>query len=121
MMHDWSCAWVSTITIFIIGPGRNLPQKRPVFAGSPSIKYKKRMSIALKFPRDLTQIDVNNLGELIWWSNHLGINPERVLSIVDKVGNRAKDVRNYHWRHNGSNITLEINGSQIASNTKKRT
>ena len=78
------------------------------------------MSIASKLPRDLTQIDVNNLGELIWWSYHLGINPERVLSIVDKVGNRVKDVRNYHWRHNGSNIIAETNDLQIASNTKKR-
>lgn len=69
------------------------------------------MSIALKLPRDLTQIDVNNLGELIWWSYHLSISPERVLSIVDKVGNRAKDVRNYHWRHNGSNINAETNAS----------
>lgn len=77
------------------------------------------MSIALKLPRDLTQIDVNNLGELIWWSYHLGINPERILSIVDKVGNRVKDVRNYHWRHNGNN-TGETNALQIASNTKKR-
>ena len=78
------------------------------------------MSIGSKLPRDLTQIDVNNLGELIWWSNHLGINPERVLSIVDKVGNRVKDVRNYHWRHNGCNISVETNTLQIASNTKKR-
>ena len=54
------------------------------------------MSIEIKMPKDLIKINVTNLGELIWWSNHLGICPERILAIIDKVGTSAKEIMEYN-------------------------
>ena len=53
------------------------------------------MSIEIKIPKDRTKIDANNLGELVWWSHHLGIRPEKMLSIIEKVGISAKEIREY--------------------------
>ena len=54
------------------------------------------MSIEIKRPKDLSKIEVNNLGELIWWSHHLGIGPEKLLSIISKVGASPKETREYN-------------------------
>ena len=53
------------------------------------------MSIQIKLPSDFTNIDVNELGEVIWWTNHLGISPEELLSIVNKVGSSTAEVKKY--------------------------
>ena len=53
------------------------------------------MSIQIKLPSDFTKIDVNELGEVIWWTNHLGISPEDLLSIVNKVGPSTAEVRKH--------------------------
>lgn len=58
------------------------------------------MSIEIQIPKDLKKIDVNNLGELIWWTNHLGICPEKILSIIEKVGNSIVEIRGYTWFEN---------------------
>ncbi len=47
----------------------------------------------MKLPKDLSQIDTNNLGEFIWWSAHLGSGCEELLSAIKKVGNNTKAVR----------------------------
>ena len=47
----------------------------------------------IKIPRDQSKINVNDTGEFIWWSNHLGINLEELLRIVERVGNSATNVR----------------------------
>jgi hypothetical protein len=36
-------------------------------------------------PADKGKIDVNEPGEIIWWSNHLGVGLEIILSLVKKV------------------------------------
>ena len=51
------------------------------------------MSIQIKLPSDFTKIDVNELGEVIWWTNHLGVSPEELLSIVNKVGPSTAEVK----------------------------
>lgn len=53
------------------------------------------MSIEIQMPKDFTKIDVNELGEFIWWSHHLGIGLEQLLSIVSSVGPNCTDVREY--------------------------
>ena len=53
------------------------------------------MSVKIKLPTDFTKIDLNDLGELIWWSNHLGISPEELLSIINKVGSSLEEIKNY--------------------------
>ena len=53
------------------------------------------MSIKIKLPSDFTKIDVNDLGEFIWWSNHLGISPETLLSIINKVGTSIKEINKH--------------------------
>ena len=64
----------------------------------------------MKIPSDLSKIDVNDLGELIWWSAHLDIGPEELMSIICKVGSSLESIRKYqetrHKEENkkGSNI-----------------
>ena len=53
------------------------------------------MSIEIKIPKDRIKIDVNNLGEFIWWSHHLGIGPEKLLTIIGKAGVSVKEIREY--------------------------
>ena len=60
------------------------------------------MSIKIKLPADFTKVDVNDLGELIWWSNHLGISPEKLLSIINKVGSSIEEINKYNPGNNGS-------------------
>jgi hypothetical protein len=60
------------------------------------------MSIRIKLPTDFTKIDVNDLGEVIWWSNHFGISPEKLLSIINKVGTSSEEVIRYKSKKNGS-------------------
>jgi Protein of unknown function (DUF3606) len=40
-------------------------------------------------PKDLSRIDVNHVGELLWWSYQLGTTPEKLVTIVDEVGPSA--------------------------------
>jgi len=51
--------------------------------------------IQIKIPKDSSKIDVNNLGEFIWWSAHLGTGFEKLMSAVEKVGNNSIVVRKY--------------------------
>ena len=53
------------------------------------------MIIKLKIPVSVDYVNINDLGELIWWTAHLGIGPEKLLFIIDKVGTSAKDIRKY--------------------------
>lgn len=59
------------------------------------------MSIEIKIPADFDKIDVNDLGVLIWWSNHLEISPERILTIIDNVGTSVVAIKQYK-RLNGN-------------------
>ena len=47
----------------------------------------------MKKPTDMTKININDIGELIWWSYHMGTNPEKILSVINKVGNGVEQVR----------------------------
>ncbi|MEO7310401.1 MAG: DUF3606 domain-containing protein [Chitinophagaceae bacterium] len=44
-------------------------------------------------PKDTSKINVNDIGEMIWWSYQLSTNPEKIISIVHKVGIAAEEVR----------------------------
>ena len=55
------------------------------------------MSIDVKIPANFDKVNTNELGELLWWTAHLGIGPEKLLSIINIVGNTAEDIRKYHW------------------------
>ena len=59
------------------------------------IKFIMGRDLNMKIPTDLAIIDTNNLGELIWWSAHLGVGPEKLLDAIGKVGNKIEVVRNY--------------------------
>jgi hypothetical protein len=52
-------------------------------------------NLAIKLPKDLTQINCNDFGELIWWCNHLGISPEKLLQTIAAIGSSAIAVRKY--------------------------
>ena len=47
----------------------------------------------LKKPADLTKINTNDMGELLWYSYILNTSPEKLLSIVDEVGNLTERVK----------------------------
>ena len=53
------------------------------------------MIIKIKIPVSFENVNTNDLGELIWWSAHLGHGPEKLLSIIDKVGTSTKNIRKY--------------------------
>ncbi|MEO6548047.1 MAG: DUF3606 domain-containing protein [Ferruginibacter sp.] len=74
-------------------PATILPKIRTEFAYNPGIYL--LMSVEIKIPKDHSKIDVNDAGELIWWSIHLGISPEKLLSIVNKIGPSRKVIRDY--------------------------
>lgn len=44
-------------------------------------------------PANLSKINTNDYCELIWWSYILMVSPERLLGIVDKVGNSTEQVK----------------------------
>ena len=71
------------------------------------------MSIQIKLPSDFTKIDVNELGEVIWWTNHLSISPEELLSIMNKVGTSTAEIKKYKSANNlpGSNKAATSNGN----------
>ncbi|UEG49629.1 DUF3606 domain-containing protein [Ferruginibacter lapsinanis] len=51
--------------------------------------------LKIKLPSNFEKINVNHCGEFIWWTAHLGIGPEKLLSIIDKVGNSVPEIRKY--------------------------
>lgn len=48
-----------------------------------------------KKPKDLTKINTNDLGELLWWSYYLGTSPENLLSIIQEHGDTVIEVKKY--------------------------
>lgn len=44
-------------------------------------------------PKDLTKINSNDMGELLWWSYILNTTLEKLLTTIDKVGNSTELVR----------------------------
>ena len=51
--------------------------------------------LKMQMPLNQTSIDINSLGELIWWCAHLGVSPEKLLSVTEKVGNSLEKVNAY--------------------------
>jgi hypothetical protein len=51
------------------------------------------MDYEIKKPKNLGKININDMGELLWWSYMLSISPEQLLAIVEEVGNTADAVR----------------------------
>jgi hypothetical protein len=44
-------------------------------------------------PKDLTKINVNDFGELLWWSYHLNVSPEKILTTIEVFGNSVEQVK----------------------------
>lgn len=53
------------------------------------------LEYSVEKPGDLTKINSNNVGELLWWSYILAFSPESILTTVDKVGSSTAEVRKY--------------------------
>ena len=49
----------------------------------------------IRKPKDLSKINSNHMGELLWWSYQLGTYPEKLLSIINKAGNSVEQVRRH--------------------------
>jgi len=46
-------------------------------------------------PEDRSRINVNEPWELKYWSKTLGVTPDRLKEVVQKVGTRTEDVEQY--------------------------
>jgi hypothetical protein len=44
-------------------------------------------------PTDLSRIDTNNLGELLWWSYILDTSPEKIVTIIHNGTNTPDGIR----------------------------
>ena len=62
-------------------------------------KYNQGNDFQIKKPVDLTRINSNNIGELLWWSYHLGTSPEKIISIISKSGNLLEEVQKHLKDH----------------------
>ena len=45
-------------------------------------------------PKDLNKINSKHLGELLWWSYNLGVTPEKLLTVIDQVGESTEQIKN---------------------------
>lgn len=53
------------------------------------------MSIEMKIPENKNRVNANELGELIWWSAHLAVSPEKLLAVIARVGTAVQEIRSY--------------------------
>lgn len=47
----------------------------------------------IKKPKDITRINSGDMEELLWWTQQLGTNPERILAVIEEVGNLTDEVK----------------------------
>ena len=47
----------------------------------------------MRKPKNLDRINCSDNEELLWWSIHLDISPERLLAIINEVGNSTEAVK----------------------------
>ncbi|MBL7764145.1 MAG: DUF3606 domain-containing protein [Chitinophagaceae bacterium] len=55
--------------------------------------YQHSNDFTVKKPKDLTKVNINNFGELLWWSYNFGISPEKLIAIIQITGDNVKDVK----------------------------
>ncbi len=46
-------------------------------------------------PKDLSKINVNDFGEVLWWSYIWAVTPEKILTTIDKVGTGTEQIKKY--------------------------
>jgi hypothetical protein len=46
-------------------------------------------------PTDLQNINVNNVGELLWWSYILNVTPEKLIALVERLGTSTEVIRKH--------------------------
>ena len=46
-------------------------------------------------PKDFNKINSKHFGELIWWSFYFGITLEKLVTIVDEIGDSRELVKGY--------------------------
>jgi hypothetical protein len=46
-------------------------------------------------PKDLSKINVNDFGELLWWSYIWAVSPEKILTTIDKVGLGVEEIKKH--------------------------
>jgi hypothetical protein len=53
------------------------------------------MSLAYQVtkPKDFTKINSKHLGELLWWSYNLGVTPEKLVTVIDEVGESTEQIK----------------------------
>ncbi len=44
-------------------------------------------------PKDLSKININDFGELLWWSYIMGVSVEKLLTTVEQVGPSSEQVK----------------------------
>jgi hypothetical protein len=49
----------------------------------------------IRKPHDLSKINSNDIGELLWWSYTIGTTPEKIVGAINKVGNSADEIKRF--------------------------
>lgn len=47
----------------------------------------------IRKPKDLTKINPNDFGELLWWSYQLGVTVEKLVTGVQQYGTDTKEIK----------------------------
>jgi len=47
----------------------------------------------MKKPGDLTRVNANDMGEVLWWSCQLGISPEKLFSLIRNIGDSSEKIK----------------------------
>ena len=53
----------------------------------------------IRKPKDISHINTNEVGELLWWSYQFSISPEKLLSIQQEAGNNIEAVKKWIREH----------------------
>jgi hypothetical protein len=49
----------------------------------------------VKKPKDLSKVNQNELGEVLWWSYQLGISPETLILLIQQFGNDIHEIKKH--------------------------
>ena len=51
------------------------------------------LDYTIKKPGNLSEINSNDFGEVLWWSYIMCTSPEKLLTTIERVGNSTEKVR----------------------------
>jgi len=53
------------------------------------------IDFSVKKPNDLSKVNPNELGEVLWWSYQLGTSPESLILLIHQFGNDIHEIKKH--------------------------